>query len=680
MLFESLLSVSTAIPAFESYEKLQKARLNRQSYEAVQKLHFAWYMTSIKALMGQLGKELFHKLNPEDQAEFARCLDNIEHQGDLTHGARCLVQARRKRDINPLRKPLKSSFADSTQTNQLRRKTIVLAKPAEVLKPQTKAGIDSLRPVQRLSLADILTIQPNSAFIKPIILHPKIQNQKLHPKISPLYRKRKLQARKDKSKFWQFENYRLRIKRSEHRLLSSREQSVVSVKTMDRLRTLGEAEQPSPIRRVTNLITRITQGKETKYQPGDWMKTYNRLLDYKEQMEEKKQAPGARAFDYRLFDLVLNSDKPTKSPKDKLKPSTFLDTAFDLVDSVTGKKNKKIRDQSNVRFMSPRIAPLMPDSFGTKSRHLSPSVLAFYNDDADGGVASIPKILEATGMTTKDRDSVIEMLMEVSGARKNVNFALDIMNHLNFRGLKGEIIEVTERLTDAFKTLEKSFLHYQHDDIKTRGFTFLEPHQLDRIYKDHGIKAADEIEFSLGEYQNLTRSEKEEALWERFELLAENTTQTHRRQKRTFQVLSVGAPTVLSPYMFMPIYGLSILGPVVLSPNIFSPLILNPDVLGPYVLSPAIAMPFILSPYVLSPYVLTPLVMAPFILTPYVLSPNVINPYVLSPIILSPLVLCPDILSPQTLGGGILSPSVASPPLFTESYLMASVLSPSVLS
>ncbi|KAK0401276.1 hypothetical protein QR680_015682 [Steinernema hermaphroditum] len=498
---------------------------------------------------------------------------------------------------------------------------------------------------------------------------------------------------------------------------------------MDRLRTLGEAEQPSPIRRVTNLITRITQGKETKYQPGDWMKTYNRLLDYKEQMEEKKQAPGARAFDYRLFDLVLNSDKPTKSPKDKLKPSTFLDTAFDLVDSVTGKKNKKIRDQSNVRFMSPRIAPLMPDSFGTKSRHLSPSVLAFYNDDADGGVASIPKILEATGMTTKDRDSVIEMLMEVSGARKNVNFALDIMNHLNFRGLKGEIIEVTERLTDAFKTLEKSFLHYQHDDIKTRGFTFLEPHQLDRIYKDHGIKAADEIEFSLGEYQNLTRSEKEEALWERFELLAENTTQTHRRQKRTFQVLSVGAPTVLSPYMFMPIYGvnsadevgfnlheyrgqsredreaslwqrmellaenithmeyrqkraiplISVNSPTMLSPYMFTP-VFGLSILGPVVLSPNIFSPLILNPDVLGPYVLSPAIAMPFILSPYILGPYVLTPLVMAPFILTPYVLSPNVITPYIVSPLILSPLALSPDVLSPQTLGGAILSPSFAS
>ncbi|TMS33373.1 hypothetical protein L596_001123 [Steinernema carpocapsae] len=376
--------------------------------------------------------------------------------------------------------------------------------------------------------------------------------------------------------------------------------------------------------------------------------------------------------------MVLENDKPTKSPRQKLTGPTMFDSAYELLDTVTGKRNKKMRESSNLRFLSPRIAPLMPDKIETRSRQLSPSVLAFYNDEAEGGVASLPKVLEATGMNLKDRDSVIEMLMEVTGARKNVNMAMDLLNHMNFRGLKGEVLEVTERLSNVFKTLEKSFLHFQHDDIKSRGFTFLEKNQIEKLYRDHGVNSADDVDFNLREYDNLTRTDREAALWERIELIAENTTEHHRRHKRT--LVSVLAPTVLSPYMFTPIYGLSILGPVVLSPNIFSPLILNPSVLGPYVLSPAVAMPFILSPYLLSPYVLTPIVMAPFILNPYVLSPNVINPYILSPLILSPLVLSPDLLSPQTLGGAILSPSVASPAVLTESYLMASVLSPSFLS
>ncbi|KAK0401377.1 hypothetical protein QR680_015748 [Steinernema hermaphroditum] len=456
-------------------------------------------MTSIKALMGQLGKELYRKLNITGKAEFALCLDSIDNERDLTHGARCLLDARRK---------------CNTKTYEC-RKSIMLS-------------------------------------------------------------------------------FTLSFRRR------------------------------------------------------------------------------------RLFDLALDTHHRER-PTEKRTAATIVDAAISFIESVSGKRKREIRERSNVRLLSPRVAPLMPDKLETKSRPFSPSVLSFYRDDVDGGIASIPKVLEATGMTNEDRDAMIEMLMEVSGARKNVNMALDILNQLNFKGLKGEILEVTERLSTAFANLENSFLKYQKDEIAARGFTFLEAHQIDKLYRDHGLSAADDVNFDLAEYRNLNRLGREEALWKRLELLARNRTQIGRR-KRAFQLVSVLSPTLLSPFMFSPVFGLSVLGPVVLSPNIFSPLILNPTVLGPYVMSPAIAMPFILSPYLLSPYVMTPIVMAPFILNPYVLSPNVLNPYLLSPIILSPLVLCPDILSPQALGGAILSPSVGSPAVLTESFFMANILSPSFLS
>ncbi|VDM39347.1 unnamed protein product [Toxocara canis] len=271
------------------------------------------------------------------------------------------------------------------------------------------------------------------------------------------------------------------------------------------------------------------------------------------------------------------------------------------------------------------------------------------------------------------------MVMDVSGAKEAVEMGLDVLGHMNFFGIEGELFEVTKRMDDLFSWLERSFNKIQNKEINQKGFTFLEVKQLKKLLNEHGVKDANEVDFDLEEYGRLRGREREEALWKRLEHIAKNNTSVQRRTKRTLPI-SVLNPVVLAPYMFSPVVGLSVLGPVVLSPNIFSPLLLNPSVLGPFVLSPAVAMPFILSPYLLSPYVLTPIVMAPFILNPYVLSPNVINPYILSPLILSPYVLCPDVISPQALGGQILSPSVLSPSFLTQSVLMASVLSPTFLS
>ncbi|TKR73308.1 hypothetical protein L596_020632 [Steinernema carpocapsae] len=855
------------------HPKIENARMDNKTFEAVHKLHHHWYMTSIKALMGQLGKELYQQLNPEDQKTFANCLDVIATRNDLTSGAKCLVAARKRLSENsrqampkvedkpmgrklvkmkklhfrnrtllgkvvrkPLRqkilrklkteikqKILKTSIQRRLQINKIQKMVTLgpksssaLAKPKNIIvkqkkvtlyprqpilspksaskklkKPGSKIWSSSKfhsekhtqahlpktvrKPIKSLGLSKTpstttaltsfplpkplwIAINSTRFFKNTVIVRSRCTQLRRHPMVSkPLFRLRyspnigeiwprdflaqfkksvldirrapvrynlptntsvtisrlmqigaqskptveKTENRRtpitkplilftrkvvSKKKLKEILKIKMRsrtknvkrTKRSEYLLFKTYPEKP-RIKQMHEIASLVDPTKPSVIQRVSNLIVRVTQGNESNYHQGDWLKTYEELQKLKKAMDEKKQMPGARAFDFRLYDLVLDKDKPTKSPQEKLKGSSLLDAAFDLIESVSGPEHKNHREDMNVRVMSPRIAPLMPDKSPAKLRSFSPSVLAFYKDDYDGNVASIPEMLENTGLDAKDRDSVIEMLMEVSGVRKNVNLALDILNHLNFKGLKGEILETTERLSTAFEFLEKSFSHFQTRDIDKRGFTFMEPNQMERILKDHGIDNPSDVGFDMDEYRNVTESQREESLWRRIELIAENRTE-HKREKRAFTLIGVLAPVILAPYMFNPIFGLSILGPTILSPNIFSPLILNPSLLGPYILSPAVAMPFILSPYVLSPYILTPIVMAPFILNPYVLSPNVVNPYVLSPIILSPLVLCPDVLSPQVLGGAIFSPSVASPPILTESYLMGNVFSPSFLS
>ncbi|TKR71677.1 hypothetical protein L596_019236 [Steinernema carpocapsae] len=580
--------IAHAALATSAKKKLDKVRLSKQSYDAVHKLHMAWYHTSIKALMGQLGKELYWKLDKEGQEELAKCLDKVPHEGDLSFSARCLMKAKSR-------------------------------------KPRKGWRLDKYKPK----------------------------------------RKMKIQVR--------------RLKRSPYRLVEE-DYPKIKVKQQDRLYSLLQPAQASPIKRVSNLITRITRGNDSDYAPGKWSKSYKLLQDLKKDMDKKKTHPGAKVYELRLYDIVLGNDEPSKPTK---RPDNLLTRATDLADTLAKKKKGS---HSNMRLLSPRFAPIMPDKMRGGNKPLSPSILSFYSDDSDGEIAPIPKILQATGMEDSDRDAVIEMMMEVSGARDTVDTALDILKKMNFLGMEGELFEVTNRLTSAFKGLQSTFDKKQNKELDRRGFTFMDKDQIHKLYNDHGIKHPNNVNFDIDEYSNQTHAQRENALWKRIELIAHNTTELKHRDKRTldqlptWKTISVLSPTVLAPYMFAPVFGLSVLGPTVLSPNIFSPLLLNPSVLGPFVLSPAVAMPFILSPYLLSPYVLTPIVMAPFILNPYILSPNVINPYILSPLILSPYVLCPDVLSPQTLGGAILSPSVASPAVFTESVLMASVLSPTFLS
>ncbi|VDM96926.1 unnamed protein product [Thelazia callipaeda] len=336
----------------------------------------------------------------------------------------------------------------------------------------------------------------------------------------------------------------------------------------------------------------------------------------------------------------------------------------------------------------------------SKERFLSPSLLSFYNDESTDSIADIPKLLEKAEITEKDREAILEMIMDISGAKKAVEFAMDLFDKRKWYGLEDKFfevnykdalfsrnkrIQVTQRLADVFKLLEQTLNKHQTSEINSKGFTFMEVEQYKKMlaahgtYYFHGVNNTEEIEVELSRYKQLDGRKREESLWNCIETIARNNSQIAGKRRRR-DLVSIASPFLLSPYMFSPVFGLTILGPVVLSPNIFSPLVFNPSLVSPFVLDPAIAMPFVISPYILSPYVLTPMVMAPFILNPYILSPNVLTPYVLSPVVLSPYILCPDVLSPQVLGGAILSPSVFSPAVGTESFLMANILSPTWMS
>lgn len=412
-------------------------------------------------------------------------------------------------------------------------------------------------------------------------------------------------------------------------------------------------------------------------QPEGWILTYNRILEFKKMLDKSATSSGIKVYHLRLYDLVLGHDHPTKSKtgKGKVRQEDLFAMIYDFV-------NKNVRRRSahnmNIELLSPRLMPVMPDKIKSKKRYMSPTILSFYNDDSDDNIAAFPKILEKTQLSDKDRDAILEMIMDISGAKQAVELAMDLFNKKDFYGLKSEFFEVTQRLTSVFRLLEKTFSEEQRNEIDEKGYTFLEVKQYRMVLNAHGVNNMDEVGVDITQYELLDRRKREDALWDYVSAIAQNNTTIWKRGKR--DAISVLGPVVLSPYMFSPVFGLSIIGPVVLSPNIFSPLVFNPSVLGPFVLSPAIAMPFVISPYILSPYVMTPIVMAPFILNPYILSPNVLNPYVLSPVVLSPFVFCPDVLSPQTLGGAFLSPNVFSPAIGTESFLMASVLSPSWMS
>jgi hypothetical protein len=131
---------------------------------------------------------------------------------------------------------------------------------------------------------------------------------------------------------------------------------------------------------------------------------------------------------------------------------------------------------NSFKLMSPRFAPLMPDKIADTGNQstLSPTILALYElDDADGAGkgeerqqgngqgnnnngtipnwSSLPEVraffsrhyklliilktLKASGMDKRDREALLQLLMELSGSLGHVQMAMDLLKSLNFLGL-----------------------------------------------------------------------------------------------------------------------------------------------------------------------------------------------------------------------------------------------------
>ncbi|KAM3719581.1 Serum response factor-binding protein [Dirofilaria immitis] len=785
---------------------IYKTRMNERTFEIIKNLHLNWYIYSIKALLGQVGKQMYGQLTEDEQKKLALCLDQIEDEHDLVAGAKCLLQARHevhfrtyRQDFEEGQTPDKidvtsafittsSEEEESLKNYDYKRKNVerydemgaretashpphsgfenkFLLHPPEAsthfsgfpnildlnhmknlipytshtfehlinstlisdLPHQQKLWVSRQMYLNQLLLTNnksdhILMPEENSnegsetsetsylienEIKKTSSLVGQSFNPSHHKKVrrmrSEMQHLKKSRLNKNIDISARHRNFRKNLRKSEwhdsvsinsseqnkklysnsiltkfpkkklwqrqHRSyrfiadhIMKSEHLTVDVKKTDKMPAIHDSIiEKTLIQRMSRFISVMISGKEGG---GNWTKTYEQITELKKQMDQRLESSNARVYNLRLFDLVLGNEKRTR-PKVLLKYKDFISMAFDLLNRIN-RDDKK--EELNFRFLSPRIMSLMPDKMQSQNRILSPAILSFYKDDSSDSIVPLPKLLEKSGMMEKDRQAVLEMVMDVSGARIAIEMISDIFKETNIFVLKDTIFEATKRINQAFKTLEKSFSIEQRNEMESKGFTFLEASQLKKMLHQQGIMKSEDIKFDLEKYEQLNGKQREEALWENIKRIVKNETEEEYRKKR--QAISLLTPTILSPFMFSPIFGLSILGPVVLSPSIFSPLILNPSILSPYVLSPGIFLPFLLSPYILSPYVLSPLVGAPYILSPYVLSPNVINPYLLSPLVLSPYILSPDIISPQVLGGQILSPYAFSPSIYTDSVLM----------
>ncbi|VDM21156.1 unnamed protein product [Wuchereria bancrofti] len=544
----------------DDFNNIYKARMNKRTFEIAKNLHLNWYIYAIKALFGQIGKQIFQQLTKDKRKMLALCLDQIKDDRDLTASAKCLVQARHERHFNTYRQEFELGQSTDKSANTL---AFITANDyeeekssknhnyaeryhrmntKEKISPSSHSGFEnkflkrdppkifiqfprfsninhtknfiphnlntSKHLVGSIPISDSSNQQKSwlsrELCLKRLLLstdkksgqinlvprkystgeneifrhitnflrqssnsshHKKFRSTKLEkhsgklglvknknlPVRSIKFRKSDLHlfassssseqnensnsilSKFRKKKIWQ------RRRRRSYRLITSHvmksDHLIIDVKQVDKMPAMHDSTvKKTPVQQMAKFISVMLSGKEAN---ANWMKTYEHITQIKKQVDQQWKASSAKVYNLRLFDLVLDNQKRTRT-KVQSKYKDLLSMAFDLLNGV----NENGKNKLNFRFLSPRVMPVMPDKMQSEKRVLSPSIMSFYKDDSPDNIISLPKLLEKSGMAEKDRQAVLEMIMDVSGARVAIEMALDVLNKTNVFDLDDIIFEV----------------------------------------------------------------------------------------------------------------------------------------------------------------------------------------------------------------------------------------------
>lgn len=679
ILFLALTGIVSCSVRPTKEESIKRMAMSKKELDKIQQLHYGWYVQAVSALLGAIGKEHYMKMDRNNRRAFVACLDNIDKEHDLQSGAKCLVKAFDKQLVKSFPYALHRPYYDfvgvdlkhrgSQKKNKLIRKAIkdfAMTKAARLLK------LNFTKKSELLSKKTSISPRRRVAYERP-------RSRRLHRsnlKLKSLLQKRHRRIRRNVLSLYRNKETIEEAKRADRMESPYRP---INMKSSPPLLS----RQKSPVRVMADVLGTLwrTAKNRTKFEQTGIHSTYKKLQELQSKVSETRQST---LFKHRMLDMVVGKDNPLRRRKSfterfrDLMPEKAVDeSVYGLVDAVS-RHTKDV----NRQFLSPRFLPIMPDKYRASKPMLSPDLFPLYKDDSDNSILPIPEVLEKSGLNSNDRESILELVMDVAGVNEVVEKSMKLLKNMKQLGLGTDLASITSAVDRVFDELSRSLEAEQRRDMAVRQYSFLNRDQMMKLYGENGIlnTTTADLPFNIDEFASLSRFEREETLRNTVRLLAEDPKALHRRHKRTIAI-QFFRHTTLSPYAFAPtINTLNVLGPVTLSPSLFSPNIISPLLLSPPVISPQVGNPLIFSPYVLGPNVLSAAVFNAYVFSPYVLSPNVINPYVLSPLILSPYVLCPDVVSPTILSGVVLSPSVASPSVFTESALSINVLSPSFLS
>uniref|UniRef100_A0A914W214 Uncharacterized protein n=1 Tax=Plectus sambesii TaxID=2011161 RepID=A0A914W214_9BILA len=459
-----------------------------------------------------------------------------------------------------------------------------------------------------------------------------------------------------------------------------------NVKTLTGMPELIGEERKSPVVALAKMASELFRGDDSG--KASWKQSYQKITELEQQMKLMNRVEKSN----RAFDQVLSERASHTFAGHEMALGENEDHPLRMIQDVNSVIDQLgASDDESIDFLSPKFMRLLPhEEDKEKKSFLSPSLLSFYKDDNVNNIASLPDIMHGTGWKEEDSEAVIDMIMEVSGARQQVDETLKgIEGLVEWQEVARAVVEADKKMNATWERLFASFSPRQKDELDTIGYTFSDPYQIEDMYfsDDAFYKGMWQNDVTVDEYKRYDDADRSNHLRDVVRVMAGEEQRSLREEEENELEASMRTwprrmkQRILQPYGFTAsILQPSVFGYLILSPFIFSASVLSPQVLSAHILSPAVGFPIILGPRLLSPRILSPRIMAPMILSPVALSPSILRPLVLSPNILTPGLMSPAILSPSALGGKILSPSALNPSILSPGVLNADVLSPSILS
>ncbi|RCN28541.1 hypothetical protein ANCCAN_25716 [Ancylostoma caninum] len=431
---------------------------------------------------------------------FVACLDNIDKEHDLQSGAQCLVKAFDKKLVNSypyaLHRPYYDFVGDHLKRPKNSKKKKLIRK---AVKDFARSRAAKLLKLNFTKKAQLLRNSPGHT--KHVVSRArKRRTRGFSKKVLEPDRAYKVlgKRRRRKAKVRRSSRVVRRHKRNVLSLYKSKE-TIEEAKRLDRMdspyRPINMKAVPSliskektPVKVLTDFLGsmwRATTNKTT----ADRIQLHNsysrlQLLQNKV-MEMKREGQ----FKHRMLDMVVGKNNPLRRKKSfterfrDLMPEKVVDeSVYGLVDSIS-----KHTNDVNSQFLSPRILPLLPDKYSASKKLLSPDLFPFYKDDMGNSVLPIPEVLEKSGLNPKDRDSILELVMDVAGVNDVVEHSLDLLRNMKSVGLDKDLMKITSAIDTAFTDIKNSLLAEQRKELAGRQFSFLNKDQLNRLYGKDGM-------------------------------------------------------------------------------------------------------------------------------------------------------------------------------------------------